>query len=357
MNNVQYATSEHYFQAQKFVGTKVEETVKQAASPAEAASLGRNRSFPLRRDWEQVKDSIMEQVVYAKFTQHKNLTALLLSTGAATLIEHTTNDSYWADGGDGSGKNMLGIILMKLRQRIREEQQQKGTNNTHSNNNNNSKAETSISADLAKGGPQNLSLKNLKPQQFDYFLILDFEAQCEKNQRIRPQEIIEFPTVLLNAKTLQIESEFHMYVKPTARPKLTQFCIELTGIQQSWVDEGQELPAVLSLYDKWLQDRELPSKSFAFVTCGDWDLATCLPNQSQDQNIQKPKYFDQWINIKKSFANEHKTRLLDMVGMLDALQIPLTGRHHSGIDDCRNITKIVQRMLSDGVVLKLNGHL
>jgi predicted NAD-dependent protein-ADP-ribosyltransferase YbiA (DUF1768 family) len=43
---------------------------------------------------------------------------LLLSTGDAKLIEHTTNDSCWADGGDGSGKNMLGQILIEVRKQL-----------------------------------------------------------------------------------------------------------------------------------------------------------------------------------------------------------------------------------------------
>jgi predicted NAD-dependent protein-ADP-ribosyltransferase YbiA (DUF1768 family) len=34
------------------------------------------------------------------------------------IIEHTKNDNYWADGGDGSGKNMLGKILMEIRDEL-----------------------------------------------------------------------------------------------------------------------------------------------------------------------------------------------------------------------------------------------
>jgi len=51
----------------------------------------------------------------AKFPQHQQLRELLLGTGDAVLVEHTRNDSYWADGGDRRGKNMLGILLMRLR--------------------------------------------------------------------------------------------------------------------------------------------------------------------------------------------------------------------------------------------------
>lgn len=65
---------------------------------------------------------IMEEVLLAKFTQHAELKQTLLDTGDATLVEHTENDSYWGDGGDGSGRNRLGILLMKVRERIRTEQ-------------------------------------------------------------------------------------------------------------------------------------------------------------------------------------------------------------------------------------------
>jgi ribA/ribD-fused uncharacterized protein len=116
-----WPTSEHYFQAQKFAGHPDEETIRQAESPAEAARMGRERTRPLRADWETVKESVMHQALYAKFTQHEALKAKLLDTGDALLIEHTKNDTYWADGGDGSGKNRLGVLLMDLREQLRQE--------------------------------------------------------------------------------------------------------------------------------------------------------------------------------------------------------------------------------------------
>lgn len=116
-----YATSEHYFQAQKFVDTEHEEVVRLANTPSVAAKIGRDRGLPRRSDWENVKDDIMREVVLAKFRQHADIRELLLSTGDAYLIESTKNDSYWADGGDGTGKNMLGIILMEVRAILRKE--------------------------------------------------------------------------------------------------------------------------------------------------------------------------------------------------------------------------------------------
>lgn len=115
LNGRVWPTSEHYFQAQKFAGTEHEETVRNAKTPSMAAKLGRSRSLPLRADWETVKDNVMRTALRAKFEQHPKLKSLLLSTGDVELIEHTRNDSYWADGGDGTGKNRLGTLLMELR--------------------------------------------------------------------------------------------------------------------------------------------------------------------------------------------------------------------------------------------------
>lgn len=113
-----WPTTEHYFQGQKFPGTPHAEKIRKAKSPMIAARLGRDRKQPLRKDWESVKVSIMRDALRAKFTQYPELKELLLSTGTRKIIEHTTNDSYWGDGGDGSGKNMLGHLLMDLRQEL-----------------------------------------------------------------------------------------------------------------------------------------------------------------------------------------------------------------------------------------------
>ena len=116
-----WKTSEHYFQAQKFAGTEHEEEIRLTTSPMVAARMGRNRQKPLRKDWEIAKDDIMREALRAKFTQHKDLREMLLSTGNALLVEHTKNDSYWGDGGDGSGLNMLGKLLMEVREELRQQ--------------------------------------------------------------------------------------------------------------------------------------------------------------------------------------------------------------------------------------------
>jgi ribA/ribD-fused uncharacterized protein len=115
-----WPTVEHYFQASKFADFRVQDKIREIQSPLDAAKEGRNRDNRLRDDWETVKDIKMHKALTAKFMQHPTLKTQLLNTGNAEIIEHTSNDSYWADGGDGKGKNMLGKLLMAVRDEIRQ---------------------------------------------------------------------------------------------------------------------------------------------------------------------------------------------------------------------------------------------
>nr|2B3W_A Chain A, Hypothetical protein ybiA [Escherichia coli] len=113
-----WPTSEHYFQAQKFLDEKYREEIRRVSSPMVAARMGRDRSKPLRKNWESVKEQVMRKALRAKFEQHAELRALLLATAPAKLVEHTENDAYWGDGGHGKGKNRLGYLLMELREQL-----------------------------------------------------------------------------------------------------------------------------------------------------------------------------------------------------------------------------------------------
>lgn len=72
-------------------------------------------------NWDEIKDQIMEIAVFAKFKQNKKLKDLLLSTGNAELVENSPRDYYWGIGKDGKGKNMLGKILMKVRELLKSD--------------------------------------------------------------------------------------------------------------------------------------------------------------------------------------------------------------------------------------------
>lgn len=73
-----FPTSEHAFQAYKFVGTERFNEIKNSPTAKNAKELGNSRKIKIRADWEKVKDEIMEEIVLAKFTQHEDLKAILL---------------------------------------------------------------------------------------------------------------------------------------------------------------------------------------------------------------------------------------------------------------------------------------
>ena len=116
-----WPTSEHYFQAQKFVGTPYEEAIRKLTTPREAFDFSRKPQVHgwRRNDWEVVKEDVMKKALLAKFTQHSDLHLMLLDTRNLELVEHTSNDNYWGDGGDGNGQNRLGYLLMSVREELR----------------------------------------------------------------------------------------------------------------------------------------------------------------------------------------------------------------------------------------------
>jgi ribA/ribD-fused uncharacterized protein len=114
-----WPTSEAFFQAQKFEDKAYQEQIRLAPSPMKAAQLGRSRDFPLRANWNEVKDDAMRRALKAKFAAHPGLQELLLSTGDEPIVEATTGDYYWGCGTRGDGLNRLGELLVELRAALR----------------------------------------------------------------------------------------------------------------------------------------------------------------------------------------------------------------------------------------------
>jgi ribA/ribD-fused uncharacterized protein len=119
LDDLWWPTSEHYFQAQKFLDTPYAERIRMTKSPMVAARMGRTRKYPIRGDWSEVKDDVMRRAVLRKFSANKDIQDVLLSTGDAILIENAPGDYYWGCGSDGTGMNMLGRILMEVREQLR----------------------------------------------------------------------------------------------------------------------------------------------------------------------------------------------------------------------------------------------
>jgi len=180
-------------------------------------------------------------------------------------------------------------------------------------------------------------------QKFEYLLVMDFEATCERHEVLKPQEIIEVPCAVLSTYDWQLKDTFHTYVKPRVRPILTPFCTELTGIMQETVDDQPYFADVFPRFCEWLTEGEYFDKSekSSFVTCGNWDLKTMLPSQCDLDGITLPDQFKQWIDLKYTFCESTGYYPKSLKDMLARLNLPLKGRLHSGIDDVKNMVSII----------------
>jgi len=112
-------TTEHLFQASKTEDKTERHFVLSAPTPKEAKERG--RTVTLRPDWDTYRIEAMESVLRYKF-ENVSLRDKLVSTGDAELVEaNTWGDRYWGvDRASGQGNNMLGRLLMKLREEYKD---------------------------------------------------------------------------------------------------------------------------------------------------------------------------------------------------------------------------------------------
>jgi ribA/ribD-fused uncharacterized protein len=119
MDGLWYPTVEHYYQSQKFDNNEYCELIRKAESPRQAAEYGKQKKFPLKENWDEIRYSVMQKAVSTKFNTHPKLQEILLNTQDAELIENSPYDFYWGCGSDGTGQNNLGKILMAVRETLR----------------------------------------------------------------------------------------------------------------------------------------------------------------------------------------------------------------------------------------------
>eukprot|EP00051_Salpingoeca_urceolata_P031421 m.11530 g.11530 ORF g.11530 m.11530 type:complete len:332 (-) comp4038_c0_seq2:89-1084(-) len=195
------------------------------------------------------------------------------------------------------------------------------------------------------------------PPEFDYICVIDFEATCEEGTREFPHEIIEWPIVLVNARTLKKEGEFHAFVKPVLNPVLSKFCSGLTGITQDQVDRADTFPEVLQRVEQWMTSKGLgTTHSFGLSSDGPWDFRNFLTLQCEISGISRPDWSLAWLDVRKAFSSRYNERC-GVEAMLEHLGLQFEGRPHSGIDDTRNIARILAQLIVDGQPVQFNDRL
>ena len=115
-----YETVEHWFQANKANNVEQHEQVRQAFNPSVAKAIG--QTVDLWANWDTVKYQVMLTSLRHKFAEEKWL-HILLSTGDRYIAEDSPTDAIWGiyhpKRDDYSGKNLLGLALMQIRQEFR----------------------------------------------------------------------------------------------------------------------------------------------------------------------------------------------------------------------------------------------
>lgn len=174
-------------------------------------------------------------------------------------------------------------------------------------------------------------------EDIENIIVVDVEATCDDGGLVprREMEIIEIGAVVLHRPTLRVTGEFQAFVRPVRHPALTDFCTALTTILQADVDAADTFPQVaLALREWWT-----PLAPALWCSWGAYDRGQF--EQDSDWHGVPFPLPDRHLNLKALFSGRQGTRRrYGMAGALAKMSIPLTGTHHRGIDDARNIARL-----------------
>jgi len=175
----------------------------------------------------------------------------------------------------------------------------------------------------------------LMPPDPELILCIDLEATCDPGWQLDEMEIIEIGAVLCGLDGIEL-SRFQTFVKPAQRPVLTDFCTELTGIAQAQVDSAPGIAGALLMLSEWAGW----CSPDLWISWGQFD-EDLVRLECQRAGVGYPMPC-QHHNAKKLFAKAQ--RFKKRVGLKTAVEkitkIGWIGRHHSGIDDARNLARM-----------------
>ncbi len=179
-----------------------------------------------------------------------------------------------------------------------------------------------------------------------FFLVIDLEATCDDRGSVpkHEMEIIEIGAVLVDAHTLSAVDEFQTFIKPVRHKELTPFCTQLTSITQGDVNDAPLFTDAMLALRRFINGRDALFSSWGDYDRNQFDL------DARYHRVSLPFGGRHW-NIKKSFSEAlGETKRYGMSGALSRVGLPLVGTHHRGIDDARNIAKLVPWALGRATV-------
>lgn len=178
---------------------------------------------------------------------------------------------------------------------------------------------------------------------YPYLLVVDLEATCDEATADRPSrvpkhemETIEVGAVLVETATLAPIGELCQFVRPVRHPVLTPFCRELTTIRQEDVDAAPTFPDAMANVARFLEGRRA-----LFCSWGDYDKNQ-LAQDASHHRIRIPFGVQAHLNLKKKLSEVLGIpKKLGMAGALRHVGLALEGTHHRGVDDARNIARLL----------------
>uniref|UniRef100_A0A7E4W8H2 Exonuclease domain-containing protein n=1 Tax=Panagrellus redivivus TaxID=6233 RepID=A0A7E4W8H2_PANRE len=197
--------------------------------------------------------------------------------------------------------------------------------------------------------------KTTNHHRFDYIIVIDFECTCkpaEKNLDFDSFEIIEFPAVVIDVnQCCIIEEYFHRYIKPV-RNRVTDFCTELTGITPEQIaKKGIPLQRGLLEFRSWLTEKGIidEDKRYAYAVDGQSDIGHFLQTSLKLNGLPFLHDFRRYVDVKTAFQHSgYSKSTVKLKRMLKVMDMKFDGRAHCGLDDTRNIAKVVLRLLQEG---------
>ena len=115
--DMRFSTAEHAYQWKKFSLShpNIAEKILDAKSPHSVKIISDENSMNILSAWHEEKVGVMEEILVAKTQQHEDVRDALKRTGKKDIIENSPIDSFWGNGPQKDGKNMIGKIWMKIR--------------------------------------------------------------------------------------------------------------------------------------------------------------------------------------------------------------------------------------------------
>ena len=174
------------------------------------------------------------------------------------------------------------------------------------------------------------------------YLVIDLEASCDNGGRVprNQMEIIEIGAVLVDGGTLQPVDEFQSFIRPVRHPVLTPFCLQLTSITQGQVDAAPGFVEVIASLEDFMVRYMRGGPPPLFCSWGNYDKGQF--EQDARHHRAKLPFGRDHLNLKQAFSDAMGTRKrFGMARALSRVGIALEGTHHRGIDDARNIVKLL----------------